>query len=312
MNKTLAREMLLAEYPFLQMESVRIKKQFVSSDGRVSNTYLVESNKRGFEKFIAKSVVHHPESLKKEWIFLNLLQQKKAHAPRLLIKQHQPINFLLMEYIDGITASEALQNGQDTANIFKKIGETTGLANSVQLKSFGDILNPTDISWKEFQMDRLNNALPLVKKLVKKDLYCRLTEIIKSTQHILDTESKGRPMLVHHDIYLENFLVNKRNELILIDYGIAFGGRPLFDLAKFYIWDLSKYPKQKSNFLNAYSKHVSLPPNFNEVMKFYVIRECFGMMDFFHKIEDFKARDLAINVLNDLANNEGIISELLR
>jgi len=137
-------------------------------------------------------------------------------------------------------------------------------------------------------------------------------QVINDKKHILDAESEGRPMLVHHDIYLENFLRNSRTgELILIDYGLVFGGRPLFDLAKFYIWDLSKYPHQKETFLAAYSKYVSLPANFNDVMTLYIIREACGMVNFFNKIKDYKTRDEAIDVLNNLVHDKGVISVLL-
>ncbi len=217
-----------------------------------------------------------------------------------------------MEYIEGIPVSEALKQGYDANELFLKVGQTTGIVNSVGLEKFGDILNPSNLSWKEYQMERLNNALPLVESFAGQELFGKIKDAIEKTKHILDEESKGKPVLVHHDIYLENFILNqKTGEVVLIDYGIAFGGRPLFDLAKFYIWDLSKYPEQKENFLKGYSQHVDLPSNFNEVMRFYIIRECFGMIDFFHGIKDFKTRDDAINTLNDLVNNKGAISKLL-
>lgn len=311
MNKTIALEVLLQEYPFLQKQSTRIKKQFVFSDGRTSNTFLVESNKSGFEKYIAKSFVHHSNSLIKEWTLLQLLHKKHAKAPRLLVPDHKPVSFLLMEYIDGVSARDALAAGKDEREIFHKLGETTGQINSIELENFGDIFNPDTDSWKDSQLEKLENAWPLVRSLLEKDISDGVRNLIEEKKYILDEESKGPPQLVHHDIYLDNFLLTQKNELILIDYGIAFGGRPLFDLAKFFIWDLSLYPDQKEVFLDMYKKYVPLPSNFSDVMTFYVIRECFGMIDFFHKINDKKARDLALSVLRDFAFKQGALYRLL-
>ena len=144
------------------------------------------------------------------------------------------------------------------------------------------------------------------------ELFAKVEKTIAETQHILDEESKGKPMLVHHDIYLENFLVRHDDkQVVLIDYGIAYGGRPLFDLAKFFIWDLVHYPGQKNNFLKAYGQYVELPQNFNEIMKFYLLLECFGMIAYFDKIDAAKDRDDSLAVLKDLIDGTGAITELI-
>jgi len=313
MNPTEALQVLSEEYPFLNNKGTKILKQFVAADGRVYNSFLVESTESGFEKFIAKSFVHNPESLKREWIFLKLLQAKNAHAPRLLVEQ-EPKRFLLMEYIDGVPASQAVKlDDYDVADIFRGVGVATGMANSVELETFGNILEPSPKSWKDQVLEKLDDKLQTVKLHVTEEFFNELIAVVTSTKHILDDETKGKPMLAHHDIYLENFLVKKTNkEVVLIDYGIAYGGRPLFDLAKFYIWDLVHYPEQKDNFLSAYSTYVPLPSNFNEVMKFHLIYECFGMIAYFDKISAVKDRNDAIKVLEDLALGEGVITKLVQ
>ncbi len=307
-----AAQLLIEEYPSFKNRNIKIAKQFIATDGRISNTFLIESDLKGFDTFIAKSFVHHPESLKSEWIVLKLLQEKNAPAPRLLIPEHEPVYFILMEYVDGIPASEAIKRGHNINDIFRKMGETTGKANSIELNTYGDIVHPSDISWKVYFMERLTAKLPLIRSVLGEEIFTSVMKLIDDRKYILDSESEGKPMLVHHDIYLENFLLEKETgELILIDYGIVFGGRPLFDLAKFYIWDLSKYPEQKDTFLKAYSRYVQLPSNFTDVMTFYVIRECFGMIDFFNKIGDLKMRNEAVSVLTDIINKKGVITDII-
>lgn len=312
MNPTQALEILLKEYPQLANQDIKITKQFVAADGRVYNSFLVESGKPGFEKFIAKSFVHNPDSLRREWMFLGMLQHA-AHSPRLLVEDHEPEHFLLMEYIDGVPASKALKQDYDVDAIFRGIGEATGMANSIELETYGNVLEPSSITWKEFVESSLERKMQSTKPHMPEEYFTKVEQAVAETRHILDEESKGKPMLVHHDIYLENFLVrNKDKQIVLIDYGIAYGGRPLFDLAKFFIWDLVHYPEQKDTFLEAYGQHVTLPDNFNEIMKFYLLLECFGMIAYFDKIEAEKDRDDALAVLKDVVGGTGAISALLR
>ncbi|HET8670776.1 MAG TPA: aminoglycoside phosphotransferase family protein, partial [Candidatus Saccharimonadales bacterium] len=305
-------EALLKEYPQLANQKAKIIKQFVAADGRTYNTFLVESDKPGFERFIAKSFVHNPDSLRREWMFLGLLQQHRAHAPRLLTPDHEPEHFLLMEHIDGIPASKALKQDYSLDAIFRGVGEATGMANSIELETYGNVLEPSNVTWKEFVQSSLDRKLLSVKPYVSDEFFAKVERTIAETRHILDEESKGKPMLVHHDIYLENFLVrNDDKRIVLIDYGIAYGGRPLFDLAKFFIWDLVHYPEQKDTFLKAYGHYVELPQNFNEIMKFYLLLECFGMIAYFDKIGAEKDRDDSLAVLKNLIEDTGAITELI-
>lgn len=313
MNSTQALEVLLKEYPLLTDHNTKIIKQFIAADGRVYNSFLAGSDKPGFEKFIAKSFVHNPDSLRCEWMFLAMLQQHQAHAPRLLVEDHEPEHFLLMEYIDGLVASMAVKQGYDVDAIFRGVGEATGMANSIELETYGNILEPSDATWKEFVESSLERKMQAVKPHVSKERFAKIERAVSESRHILDEESKGKPILTHHDIYLENFLVrNGDKQVVLIDYGISYGGRPLFDLAKFFILDLMHYPGQKDNFLKAYGQYVELPNNFNEIMKFYLLFECFGMIAYFDKIEAEKDRNDALAVLKDLVDGSGAISALLR
>lgn len=313
MDQTDALKLLISEYPLFKDEEVRIVKQFNATDGRVYNCFLIETSKPGYKRFVAKSFVRNPDSLKREWSLLKLLRQKNAYAPRLVIDDHEPERFLLMEYIDGIAASKAVEVAADKDVLFSQLGEATGLANSVELETFGNILEPSDISWKQYVLSSLEDKQRVVKGLIKQELYNEVVAIINRTSHVLDSESEGKAMLVHHDIYLENFLVSSTGDKVtLIDYGIAYGGRPLFDLAKFYIWDLTRYPAQRDSFLTAYGKYVQIPANFNEVMKFYLFFEVFGMIAYFQKISATKERDEALIVLENLVHSKGTITVLLR
>src|SRR5207248_1355205 len=113
MNIHDATSLLLSEYPELKDSDLEILKQFRSESGRIFNTFLVKTTKPGLQRFIAKAFVHHPESLEKEWTVLRLLEKRDFRAPKLMIPDHKPIDFLLLEYIDGVTASQAIKQGTE-------------------------------------------------------------------------------------------------------------------------------------------------------------------------------------------------------
>lgn len=306
-----AKKIIIKEYPFFSTEQLKIVKQFVSPDGRTYNAFLIESSREGFKKFIAKSIFYKQSSLDKEFKVLNIINKYKINAPKLLIPKHKPRNFLLLEYIEGILAEEALSQGYNAVLMFKKLGELTGKVNSIEVDTFGDLLNPSSITWKEYQLERLNHGIPIIKSLLEDDLFEKLTEMIDSLKYVLDEESKGKPRLVHHDFWFDNFILRKEDEeLFLLDFAIAFGGRPIYDLAKFYIWVLCNYPTQQKIFLDSYSKYIELPDNFNDVLKFYTIRELLGMADFFTIIKDEKMQKETIDSLKELINEQGKLYNL--
>ncbi len=307
-----AKKLLHEEYPIFQNEKISITKQFKTAKGRVFNTFLVESTKQGFERFIAKGIVHEKYGLELEWKILATLQEKEADAPKILLSDHKPQHFLLLEFIEGLNAAEAIDRQENIEKVFYEVGTATGKLHSILSENYGDLLNPQNISWKKYLENKVTERLEGVKHLIPEELFENTQQFFHSIRPIIEVEALEKPRLIHRDIYLENFILKKETDhAILIDYGMVIGGRPFYDLGKFYILELYKRPSQRDVFLEAYGNYVPLPKDFNERMKLYILKEALGMVNFFHSIKDEEAKRHAITILEELTKNKGVIPDLL-
>lgn len=307
-----AYELLLEEYPILRDAHVTIIKQFSATDGRPFNTFLVESEKNGFRKFIAKGQVVHKYTLEGERKILQLLNKRNADAPRLLMPDHPVKHLLLLEFVEGISAAEMFKRGEEVrGEVFSEIGNAVGKLHMTPATHFGDLEKGNGISWGEYLTSKIIERLEGGKDLTG-DLYDEAKRLFESLKEVIRSESEGEPVLIHRDIYFENFILQKgTSKAILLDYGMAIGGRPLYDLAKFYILELYKQPQYRDSFLTSYSKYISLPDDFSARMTLYILKEALGMINFFNEIGDFTHRDHAFLVLKQLARREGKIVDLI-
>lgn len=304
-------DLLLEEYPIFSGSDLVVEKQYKASNNRVYNTFLISSSKIGFEKFVAKGVYYEVNKLELEWIALNLLQKKKSDSPKLLFPKHKPDDFLLLEFIEGKTATEVVIDPENRNKLFEEIGSALGKLHTTKVGNFGSLIDKSKITWKEYVDAKLFERLHGVAALISKELYKDSENLFISLKNVLESESK-MPVLIHRDIYLDNFIVRKNSgHAILIDYGMALGGRPFYDLAKFYIWELSRYPEQKDIFLNAYQKYVFLSDNFKDMMRIYTLNELLGMIGFANNQKNKERMNNSIKVLDELVKNVGIISQLL-
>src|SRR5476651_2020420 len=143
------QQSILEEYPVLNGSQMNIKTRFQSSDrSRFYNTYLVESSLEGFEKFVAKGSANakfRQKELGTEWRALNLLQ-----SPALLLPDHMPQTFLLLEYIEGRTAAEMVLSGEDRAETFYQSGRAARRVHSIAVPSFGSLSSPSNADWKAY------------------------------------------------------------------------------------------------------------------------------------------------------------------
>lgn len=309
-SKNEAVVLLQKEYP--QLKNINIVKQFKSEDSRIYNTFLVTSSNKGFERFIAKSFVDTKNKLLIEHKILKLINSFNTDSPKLLSPDHTPDNFLVIEFVDGENASEIAKNGKNIKSLFYEAGTVTGKLHNIKAPCFGDLLNEENKNWEDYLTNKLSERLLGAAKIVSHSLHNKAVDLFDSLKLIINLESKNDPILIHRDVYFDNFILKKNeNKLILIDYGMAFGGRPLYDLAKFYIVELYKRPEYKDDFLNGYTKHVYLPEYFIDAMRLYILHELVGIICFTNSVGNAKYRDHAISALEELVNNKGKIIDLI-
>ena len=303
---------LIEEYPFLINQSLKIERQFVSESSRVYNTYLVKSNYSGFKEFVAKGSVLEKYSLKGEWQIIKLLKTKNFPCAQLLVPDHEPVNLLLLKYISGKKASERLLEKKNASETFFSIGELTGKLHTLEVSWFGNLEKNKNINWVLYSKENLRNRLAGSRKIIQYSLYKQTKDLLEDLVPIIESEKSEPPVLIHRDIYSDNFIIEEQtNKLYLIDYGMAIGGRPFYDLGKFYIFDLYHFPAYQKNFLSGYSRYINLPIDFNKKLKLYILIELLGCVNFFSSSKQKKALNSVIKILKELTSNKGRITKLI-
>jgi fructosamine-3-kinase len=170
-----------------------------------------------------------------------------------------------------------------------------------------------EVNWGMYLEQKLLERVNGCKNLLNLEIYDKAKNLIEELKPIIEIEAQGQPVLIHRDIYLENFIMcPATNQAVLIDYAMVKGGRPFYDLAKFYILDLYNHPEQRDNFLKGYQKYVPIPSDFNERMRLYLLKESLGMIHFFHSIDKPQYRNHAIKCLEELINKQGVIGHLIQ
>jgi tRNA A-37 threonylcarbamoyl transferase component Bud32 len=304
-NYAEVKKALIAEYPFLQDANLVITKQFFSESSRQYNTYLVKSRAPGFEQFVAKGIVLPKYSLTNEWLVLKLLNQQQFACPKLLIPTHKPNKFILIEHISGQKASQLLLEIANPKNIFKQIGELTGKFHTIKAPWFGELTKNSNVDWAEYLRRNTRERLERTSQMISAPTHKKTKKLLESFDDLIIDEGELSPVLIHRDIYSDNFIIEKTTQqMYLIDFGMAIGGRPFYDLAKFYIFDLYRFPKYEDDFLSGYQKHIVLPNNFKYLFKLYLLRELLGCINFFHSIGKTNYLQLTTKLLDKLVSEK--------
>jgi len=298
---------LIAEYPFLRDANLIIIKQFFSESSRQYNTYLVKSRAPGFQQFVAKGIVLPKYSLINEWLVLKLLNQQQFACPKLLIPNHKPKKYILLEYISGQEASKLLLKIVNPKTIFKQIGELTGKFHTISAPWFGELAQDNNTDWADFLRTNTRERLKGASQIISASTHRKTKKLLESFDDLIIDEGKLPPILIHRDIYSDNFIVEKTTQqMYLIDFGMAIGGRPFYDLAKFYIFDLYRFPKCANDFLSGYTKYIQLPPDFDMRLKLYLLRELLGCINFFRSTNKTNYLQLTTKLLKELVGKKNL------
>jgi len=304
-----ARGLLQKEYPNLKIE---ILKQFRSFgvETRTHNTFLIK-NTDSQKLFVAKGSAGSADPLLLEWEILKKLNSKKKNAPKLIFPNHVPTSFLIIEYIDANNAFEFLKENPNNIKIFSKIGDCLGKFHRTKANWFGNPIKREKLAddWINLMYDKIDSRVKGLKVHLDTSSFSKLCEYYESIRNDLIEDDIENPVLIHRDIYLDNFLIS--NKAILIDYGMSYGGRPWYDLGKFYVSDLYEYPKARNTFLVAYKKHIVLPDNFNILLNYYTFAELSGMIHSSKRHKQLKYHKKVLKIMGELIDGKGTISELI-
>ena len=173
---------LQEEYPDLQDAILSIGRHFHSPDGRWIFSLIMRSTKPRFERFVAKGdkLGNAADKNQYERMALRLLADRSVPAPRLLYPDHTPERYLLIEYVEGKTASEALQEGADPSEVFRRVGKALGSLHTVKGGGFGHIGSTEEPGWYQQIGRKLRNQkLPGIRPLLPEDFYEQVKEYLE-------------------------------------------------------------------------------------------------------------------------------------
>jgi serine/threonine protein kinase len=114
---------------------------------------------------------------------------------------------------------------------------------------------------KEFINSKLNKNL-----LTLKDINLA-QEILRKNKNFLD---KTGHYLSHGDLYPNNFILNEKGKLIILDWGLANLNNSAFDVAFVYLL-AHRLPKWQEKFLQAFLKHVKEKDKFKKLFRLALI-----------------------------------------
>ena len=306
--------LLQEEYPDLQDANLSLERHFQSPDGRIYNAFLMRSKKPGFERFVAKGdkLGIAVDKNQYERMALKLLAEKSVPAPRLLYPDHTPKRYLLMGFLDGKTASEALKEGMDCKEVFSMVGKALGRLHTIRGTDFGHIGEGYEGNWYE-QIGRKmrNHKLPGIRSLLPEDFYLKVEEYLERYLPLLEEDEKAGAIFIHKDAYFDNYILTASGEAVLIDYGLSSFGRPLFDFGKPCIFDFYRFPNALPAFLEAYYAIRMALPHELDLLRFYLAYEAVGFINFANEIGAHESKQYVMNFLCELVGGTGRVQELL-
>ena len=298
---------IASEYPVINTWNVHLARRFEAGPGRLSDSYLLTAESH--KPFVAKygpPTATSSRGVLAEWHALRLTAESSVPVPALLFPDHQPYDFILMDLVDGSDASSE----SPSAETVGLIGDALSQLHEVAVPRFGDLAYPQS-SWIEMCTSRIAPKLAALADVLEPDVLSALGAKITELLPILADEP-STPILIHRDVYLSNFIIAPdRTHAAIIDFGMACGGCPLYDLAKFFILDLYRSPNLSDAFLTRYFAKTAKPPSYAYLIRLYLYIELLGMIRYFHEVGQESALRHATTVLIELLTGQGTINDLI-
>lgn len=170
---------------------------------------------------------------------------------------------------------------------------------------------------REYNTYLLSTTYPNFSKLVAKGVVNTSIDLNKERifTKILADNKVNVPKLFYENKVPSKYLLLEYIEgeglEDILDFGLLRGGRPFFDLGKFYLLILMEFPQYDRHFVRGYKKYIKLDENSPILLKFYIILEILGMMPFFNSIGNEKMLDKVLEGFNGLSSNKGVLNDLI-
>jgi len=204
---------------------------------------------------------------------------------------------VVMEYLDGITLEDRLQNSEPLSlSVFEALGQELGEIHRICFERAGFIgpnLNISDgvDNFSEFIGRFIQRTLEDLKNRPDKlDLITneRFWRLFDSQWHRV-VQSETRPQLVHCDFNPKNIMISNDQSpkvLGIIDWEFSDSGNGMIDLGNFFRFEYD-YPKHaRESFISGYRTcHPDLDPDWIDISK---LMDLGSMCGFLERQEDYQ------------------------
>src|SRR5207253_6150736 len=110
------------------------------------------------------------ETLLAEWHSLRLLSGSGV-APALLVPDHEPRQFLLIEYVRGSSAHDLLESGADGHEVFHLMGRALVDLHRTPVERFGALAGAEGVGWEEHTRRKILSDLQVCRGILPGDLH---------------------------------------------------------------------------------------------------------------------------------------------
>ena len=197
-------------------------REFYRVNKNKKNSIIVVSNKEKFKNLILYVVVN------------KILLQNKIHAPKLL-SENIDKNFIEISDLGNKSLTNLVKNKKNIIFLYKKLIDLLIKIQKIKLKK-KYIFKKKIIKFKKYSNLELHKESDLFfdwylpNFVNKRKLTILKKKLRKKLNLIYKKLSFDNHIFVHRDFHLANFLVNKKNEIGIIDSQDAIIGNPLYDL----------------------------------------------------------------------------------
>ncbi|MFW5720090.1 MAG: phosphotransferase [Candidatus Dojkabacteria bacterium] len=241
------------------------------------------------------------------------LLAKGVRFPKVLVEERDsPVfehGFLIVEYIDGELALDALHDGKISFDdYYAKLLKELQKVHTIHVPKFGYTRQGegSHENYIEFMLEGIRKKIEELSQANVTFKYGqKLIDEIEQTKLFV----QDIPSLVHHDIGLDNVLIDPNNEIFIIDWDSALSHPWSLDLAYLTfpardIWNLEKHSENVTRIHRLIQQNYDLPVSFEEFLLRERIHHVNYLIGFIHheyfNLHDLNEANAYLNYCNQL------------
>jgi len=197
-------------------------------------TSVIRIPKKGLPPFAGKHQALREYWASKAWSKLGI------PVPKIIIldesRKFANFDYAIETYIPGKDLVEVKLSSKQSKAIMRQLGSYLKKMHAVRTKKYGLLVSEKigeHRKWAEVVKPEINGALEDLreKKILPIGVIQQMRRYFKEREDVLDFNN---PRLLHNDLNRENVLVQNRKISGIIDFGDAFSGDPMYDVARAY------------------------------------------------------------------------------